>query len=62
MPNFIKIENEDGDFIISDLKGLANCFIAMTGDLEHIDPETHLTLKIVEMSQEEFDNLPEFQG
>jgi len=63
MPKFIKIERSDtaGNYI-EDKKDLAGMIEGELDDLEYLEAGMQIILTVVEMSQEEYDALPEFVG
>ena len=63
MPKFMKIERSDtaGSYI-DEIKSLPQVLDGELDDIDYIEPGTQIILTIVEMSQEEFESLPEFEG
>ncbi len=63
MPKFVKIERSDtaGNYI-DEIKSLPQVLDGELSDIDYIEPGTQIILTVVEMSQEEFENLPEFEG
>lgn len=63
MPKFVKIERSDtaGDYI-DEIKSLPRVLDSELNDIDDIEPGTQIILTIVEMSQEEFKSLSEFEG
>lgn len=59
MAIFIKIEREDMGFYIDRLENIQNI---LDGEILNGDVGEPVTLTLVEMTQEEYDNLPEFMG
>ena len=63
MSKFVKIERSDtaGSYI-DEIKSLPQVLDGELDDIDYIEPGTQIILTIVEMSQEEFESLPEFEG
>jgi hypothetical protein len=63
MPKYVHIERSDtaGNYI-DEIKSLPQVLDGELDDIDYIEPGTQIILTIVEMSQEEFENLPEFEG
>lgn len=63
MPKFVKIERSDtaGSYV-DEIKSLPQVMDGELSDIDYTEPGTQIILTIVEMSQEEFENLPEFEG
>lgn len=63
MPKYIKITRSDlpGGYIMptEEVSGIVE---AELDGIEWVDPGTSVTLTVVEMSEQEFDDLPEFEG
>jgi hypothetical protein len=61
--NFVKIERSDmaGSYI-QEAKDIPSMMDGELDGIEFLDVGTTITLTIVEMSQEEYDDLPEFEG
>ena len=63
MPKFIKIERSDtsGNYI-EQKKDLARMIEGELDDIEYLEAGTQIILTVVEMSQDEYETLPEFDG
>jgi hypothetical protein len=63
LPKFIKIERSDtaGSYI-EELKDIPQMIDGEFDDIEYLASGTQMILTIVEMSQEEYEALPEFDG
>ncbi len=63
MPKFIKIERSDtsGNYI-EQKKDLAGMIEGELDDIEYLEAGTQIILTVVEMSQDEYETLPEFDG
>lgn len=63
MPKFIKIERSDmaGGYTET-VKNIAGAVEGEFDDINCLDNGTQITLTVVEMSQEEYESLPEFDG
>lgn len=63
MPKFIKIERSDttGNYI-EQKKDLARMIEGELDDIEYLEAGTQIILTVVEMSQDEYETLSEFDG
>ena len=63
MPKYIKVERSDtaGSYI-EELKDIPGVLDGEFDDIEYIQPGVQVILTVVEMSQEEYEALPEFMG
>lgn len=65
MPKFIKVERSDmGGGYIEEPSQIGSAIESEYdfGGIDNMEPGETITLTVVQMSQEEFDKLPEFEG
>jgi hypothetical protein len=60
---YIKISRSDaeGGYILPPQE-VSGIIVQELNDIDYLAPGTHIGLQVIEMSEEEFKNLPEFDG
>jgi len=63
MARYITIERSDTDGnYTTDLRELPGSVAAELDDIDYLEPGTTITLTVVEMTDEDYDAMPEFTG